>query len=74
MHGVRIITSARKHGILDADIHHALRNPLRVIALDDLLMVIGTARDGSALEVGVVEDDHEDRVIHAMPARPKFWP
>jgi len=39
-----------------------------------LTMVVGTARDGQVLEVGVVEDDDDPRAVHAQPARPKYWP
>lgn len=35
-------------------------------------MFIGPARDGSAIEVGVVVDDDGEAVIHCMPARAKF--
>ena len=74
MGDVRIIASARKHGIADADILHALRNPLRFVADDRLVVVIGAAQNGMVLEIGVVEDESEDRVVHAMPARAKYWP
>lgn len=72
---VRIVASARRHGIEDEDIRHALRNILRVYEPgDDVLIVIGPARNGEPLEIGVVGDEHEARIIHAMRARPKFRP
>lgn len=74
MEHVRIIASARKHGVADEDIRHALRNPMRFISHDELLVVIGPDRNGVPLEVGVVEDEAEDRVVHAMPARQMYWP
>lgn len=41
----------------------------------DLTLLIGPARDGSLLEIGVLDIDGEDPVvIHAMPLRPKFYP
>ncbi|MCG2799578.1 MAG: hypothetical protein L6367_13715 [Cellulomonas sp.] len=53
---------------------HALVHPLRAFeGRDEVHMVIGPARDGRVLEVGIVDDD-DPRVIHAMTARPKFWP
>lgn len=72
---VRILESARKHGVLDEDILHALRNPLRTFAArgDEHLLVVGTSRDGTPIEV-IVVDDGDVRVIHAMRARPDYWP
>jgi hypothetical protein len=37
-------------------------------------MFIGGARDGTVLEIGVVLDDDDPRIIHAMRARAKYWP
>ncbi len=71
---MRILSSANKHGVTDADIHHALDNTLRVFeGRDEELIFIGPARNGIVLEVGVVLDD-DPRIIHAMPARAKYWP
>jgi hypothetical protein len=70
-----IVDSARKHGITDEDILHALRNYIRVLAEDErgFSMVIGPAYDAQLLEVGVVESTDGDLlVIHAMVARRKF--
>ena len=40
---------------------------------DDLTMLIGPARDGQLLEVGIVDLDGDDPVvIHAMALRKKF--
>ena len=66
-----IVASARKHGIHD-DILHAYRYPTRVLALDDLVMLIGASRSGQLLEIGVSHADGVDFIIHAMPARAKF--
>ena len=42
---------------------------------DDLTMLIGPARDGAPLEIGVLDLNGEDPVvIHAMRLRPKFYP
>jgi hypothetical protein len=73
---MRITASAKRHGVPDADILHALANPLRDYTSQGdhaVTMIIGPARDGLVLEVGVVFDD-EPRAIHAMPARRKYWP
>lgn len=68
-----IAASARKHGISDADILHALAHPTRVFILDDgLAVLVGAARSATLLEIGVVEGDEGDVVVHAMPAREKF--
>jgi len=67
-----IIASARKHRVHDDDILHAYRQPVRVLELDDLIMLIGPSRSGKLLEVGVSRANGIDFIIHAMPARPKF--
>jgi hypothetical protein len=71
---VRIGEPARKHGIADPDIWHAVRNTMRRILLDDdLTMLIGPATDGALLEIGVLDIEGDDPVvIHAQPLRPKF--
>lgn len=71
---MRIGEPARKHGIADPDIWHAVRNTMRRILLDDdLTMLIGPAPDGALLEIGVLDIEGDDPVvIHAQPLRPKF--
>jgi hypothetical protein len=65
--------SARKHGIADEDMRHALRNPIRAADLGDgLTMFVGPARDGTLLEVGVADSASGPVIIHAMKARPKY--
>ncbi len=73
---MRIGEPARKHGIPEADIRHAVRNAVRRVVIDaDLTMLIGAAFDGAMLEIGVLHIDGDDPVvIHAMPLRPKFVP
>jgi hypothetical protein len=73
---MRIGEPARKHGVSDEDIWHAVRNALRKVTMDDdLTMLIGPSRSGSMLEVGVLDIDGDDPVvIHAMPLRSKFYP
>lgn len=67
-----VVASARKHGILDEDMLHAYRNPIRIFEPGDLTMLIGPARDGALLEVGVATAEGIDFIVHAMSARPKF--
>ena len=71
---MEVEASARKHGILDADMHHAYRHHWRAFDTDDpdVVMFIGPSRSGAPLEVGVVVDTDGAAVIHAMPARAKF--
>lgn len=72
---MRVVGSARRHGVADADMRHALSHYLRVY--DDqgeVAMFVGPARNGTVLEIGVVLDDDDPRIVHAMRARPKYWP
>lgn len=74
--GERIIApSARKHGVADEDMLHALRYPIRVEGRDDgFTMFTGGARDGALLEVGVVDTDDGPVIIHADSARKQYLP
>ncbi len=69
-----IASSARKHGIDDEDLLHAYRNATDAYALEeDLMMLVGPARTGVFLEIGVVRSEEGTPVIvHAMEARPRF--
>ena len=69
---MEIRPSARKRGIADEDIEHAIRNALHVVPGDGFEMLIGVDTAGRFLEVGVRVEDDELIVFHAMPARPKF--
>ena len=62
-----IVASARKHGVHDDDILHAYRHPTRVLALDDLVMLIGASRTGQLLEIG--EPRRRNRLHHSRHAR-----
>ena len=68
-----IEASARKHGVADDYMLHAVRNHWRAFETDDpaVTMYIGPATTAEPLEVGVVDDAQGIAVIHAMPARPK---
>lgn len=64
--------SARKHGVDDADMRHAVEFAIREIRFDDgMTIFIGTDRAGRLLEVGV---GSKNTIVHAMPARDKFLP
>ena len=70
-----ILPSARKHGISDDDIRHAINNAVAAIRSanqPDLTMLIGPATASRLLEIGVLSADDNDFVIHAMRARPKY--
>lgn len=71
---MRIGEPARRHGVADIDIWHAIRNAMRRVAMDDdLTMLIGPAQDGAPLEIGLLDIEGVDPVvIHAMALRPKF--
>jgi hypothetical protein len=71
---VDIEASARKHGVADEDMFHAVRHHWRAFETNDptVTMFIGPSRTAEPLEVGVVSDDDGTAVIHAMKARNKF--
>jgi hypothetical protein len=71
---VDIEPSARKHGVHDEDMLHAVRRHWRAYVTSDpaVTMFIGPSRTGEPLEVGVLVDPEGAAIIHAMPARSKF--
>jgi len=71
---VRIADSAHRHDIADDDIRHALRNAVWHVTQDDVVIVIGPARNGARLEIGVHHPAEGPVVIHAMPVRCEFDP
>lgn len=73
--GVEIRPSAHRHGISDDDIRHAVDHAIAALtspAQPDFTMVIGPDRAVRLLEVGLVQSDDQDYVIHAMSARDKY--
>lgn len=71
---MEIADSARKHGVLDEDIRHAVRVPFRrVVQGPDRVLIIGPDRAGRLLEVVVIDPDDAPAAIHAMPLRRKFY-
>jgi hypothetical protein len=75
---VEIHQSARKHGVTDDDIEHAIAHPLVVADLDDenspaRTLVLGPNITGNLLEVIVLHfDDGRDMAIHAMAMRNRY--
>jgi hypothetical protein len=70
---VEIHPSARRHGVVDDDILHAIERSLVVDDLGedpDRWLVIGPDRSGNLLEVIVlVTAEGDEVIIHAMPLR-----
>ena len=75
---VEIHRSARRHGIRDADIQHAVDHPVVVVDLDaesdpPKVLAIGPDRAGNLLEVIMLELAGDELLaIHAMPLRSAF--
>lgn len=69
-----IEASARKHGVADEEMLHALLHHWQAFETDDsdVTIFIGPSTAAAPLEVGVVADDEGAAIIHAMPARAKF--
>lgn len=70
--------SARKHGISDEAIHHAVSHSLAEYDISDdegprRVLVIGPDTAANLFEVVVIERDDGSRIaIHAMPLRPRY--
>jgi uncharacterized DUF497 family protein len=73
---VEIHDSARKHGVVDADIHHAIDHALAIEDAGedpDRWLVIGPDRAGNLLEVVVLTTVEGNQIaIHAMAMRARF--
>ena len=74
---MEITGSARKHGISDEAMLHAVRHPIRLIQQDydgeERLLIIGADFSGRLLEMVVVPADEPTRIIHADVCRPKLY-
>jgi uncharacterized DUF497 family protein len=74
---VEIVSSARKHGIHDADVNHAWRNATRLVEYEyegeERLLVIGPDRNDLMLKLVAVPAGEPTRVIHADRLRPTFY-
>ena len=69
--------SARRHGVRDEDIHHAVKYRLVAYPLEEeepaRFLYLGPNRAGNLLEVIFLEfDDGRSLVIHAMLMRSKY--
>jgi hypothetical protein len=73
---MEIYRSARRHGVADVDIIHAVRNSLGAWDHDDgKVLYLGPTRAGNLLEVvSVTRDDGSEIVIHAMTMRRRYEP
>jgi uncharacterized DUF497 family protein len=71
---VEIHSSARKHGVDEEDIEHAIDNAMAIDDQDDdTRLYLGPARNAELLEVVMlVREDGSELVIHAMSMRPKY--
>jgi hypothetical protein len=71
---VEIHPSARKHGIADEDIEHAMTHAMTIENQDDdTRLYLGASRSAELLEVvTVLRDDASELVIHAMRMRDKY--
>lgn len=73
---MKINQSARKHGIADEDMLHALRYatvewPIR----EGFTILSGPSRAGNFLEIGVANiDDDDAEIVHAMRCRRQYLP
>ena len=74
---MRVLASARKHGVDTDDIEHAWENAVRLVEYEyegeSRLLVIGPDRSGALLELVAVPGDGPTRIIHADRLRAKFY-
>jgi hypothetical protein len=73
---VEILPSARKHGVADDDIVHAVEHALAAGEDESgRVLYLGPDRAGNLLEVvALVRDDDPELVIHAMRMRRMYEP
>jgi hypothetical protein len=71
---MEIHPSARRHGIADEDIEHAVAQAMAIDDQDDdTRLYLGPARNPDLVEVVViVRDDGSELAIHAMKMRPRY--
>lgn len=71
---VEVHPAARRHGIADDDIQHAVANAMTIDDQDDdIRLYLGPARNADLLEVvTIVRDAGDELAIHAMRMRPKY--
>lgn len=73
---VEIYASARRHGIADDDILHAVEHAVAIGEQDDAkVLYLGPDSAGNLLEVvSVAREDGSEVIIHAMRMRSKYEP
>lgn len=71
---MEIHESARRHGVADDDILHAVANAMVIEDQDDdTRLYLGASLAGALLEVvTILREDAAELAIHAMPIRPKY--
>jgi hypothetical protein len=71
---VEIHPAARRHGIADEDIEHAVTNAMVIEAQEDeTTLYLGPARNADLLEIVTVTREGEaELAIHAMRLRAKY--
>jgi hypothetical protein len=74
---MEIHRTARKHGVADADLHHAVDHALYAGDIEGeaplRVLYIGPDRAGNLLEVVAIErDDGSELAIHAMKMRRRY--
>ena len=71
---LEIHPSARKHGVADEDIEHAVNHAMSIDDRDNQTrLYLGAARNADLLEVAtIVHVDRSEVAIHAMRMRPKY--
>jgi hypothetical protein len=67
-----IHVGARKHGITDESMLHAVRNKLFVVEQDEIVIFIGPDLNGNLIEVGISNKRNGKTIVHAMKARKKY--
>lgn len=66
-----ILPSAHRHGVTDEDIRHIVANLIRLVLVEDGLLIIGPSLSGEPMELLSREGD-EFVIFHAMPLGAKF--
>ena len=71
---VEIHPAARRHGIADQDIEHAVSHAMVIEAQEDeTTLYLGPARSADLLEiVTITRDGQTELAIHAMRMRPRY--
>lgn len=66
--------SARRHGVADEDIEHAIEHAMAIEEFDDdTRLYLGPSRSADLLEVvTIVRDDGSELAIHAMRMRSRY--